>query len=212
MALDLPGHGGSDLPADIDSIEALADWVAIALDALEIKRSVIVGHSLGGWVALALARRHPDRVEGLGLLACAGLNRRLELPRLRMVLDMDDCAAAKQAMMWMAGGSTKNLPNFESKLLQQLEIPGARSCLTKIFEQIIAPACDERLPPFDWSDIKAPTQFIWGANDDVIHPPSATEGLFGKLSIIPDAGHMVHLQQAVATNQSLNEFVATLFH
>ena len=65
---DLPGHGGSPtLPAET-TIESMADDVAGLIDAEGIQSAVVVGLSLGGCVAQALAVRHPQLVSGLGLI------------------------------------------------------------------------------------------------------------------------------------------------
>lgn len=66
VAIDLPGFGQSDLPAE-PTMEAYATAVHSALDALGIARCVLVGHSLGGYVALEFAARWPDRLAGMGL-------------------------------------------------------------------------------------------------------------------------------------------------
>jgi pimeloyl-ACP methyl ester carboxylesterase len=69
IALDLRGHGRSDPPGDGDySIGALASDVGRVVDALDIERSVLVGHSMGGAVALARAATEPSRTAALLLL------------------------------------------------------------------------------------------------------------------------------------------------
>ena len=67
LAVDLPGHGASD-GAPLDSVEALADWVAALLDATGIAEAALVGHSLGALTALEAAARHPGKVAKLALL------------------------------------------------------------------------------------------------------------------------------------------------
>jgi pimeloyl-ACP methyl ester carboxylesterase len=74
VAFDLPGFGSSDAPAQ-GSIDGYARDVAEGIEALGLKRFILVGHSLGGAVATALAELHPDRVAGLVLLAPAGFGR-----------------------------------------------------------------------------------------------------------------------------------------
>jgi pyruvate dehydrogenase E2 component (dihydrolipoamide acetyltransferase) len=70
LAIDLPGFGGSDLPLH-PRIRAYADDVAAGLKRLDIAECTLVGHSLGGAVATAVAERH-ERVHSLVLLAPAG--------------------------------------------------------------------------------------------------------------------------------------------
>ncbi len=74
VRLDLPGFGGTPLSSGPGpSIDARGAFVADALGALEVSRCVLVGHSMGGAVALSAAVQAPDRVGALGLLASIGL-------------------------------------------------------------------------------------------------------------------------------------------
>ncbi|MFD0273314.1 alpha/beta fold hydrolase [Kitasatospora sp. NPDC127111] len=65
LAPDQRGFGGTELGAGEPSLDAVADDVALLLDAAGIDRAVIGGISMGGYVALAFARRHPQRLAGL---------------------------------------------------------------------------------------------------------------------------------------------------
>lgn len=70
IALDRPGSGYSTRdPGRATAIEDQADAVAALMDALGIERALLVGHSLGGALSLAIAQRHPHRVAGMALLA-----------------------------------------------------------------------------------------------------------------------------------------------
>ena len=69
IAPDLPGHGESPAPEGAYEMDAMADEVVALLDRLEITRPVVLGGlSMGGYVALALVLRHPERVRGLMLI------------------------------------------------------------------------------------------------------------------------------------------------
>jgi pimeloyl-ACP methyl ester carboxylesterase len=70
LALDLPGHGRSDGPARV-SIGALADGVIQVLDAANVHKALLIGHSMGSLIALDAAARHPERALGLALIATA---------------------------------------------------------------------------------------------------------------------------------------------
>ena len=67
LAVDLPGHGRSEGPP-LESIEAMADWLAALLDALEVATAAVAGHSMGSLVAWQLARAKPTRCRALALL------------------------------------------------------------------------------------------------------------------------------------------------
>lgn len=69
VTIDLPGHGISVVQGECHPMEFLADTVADAMTALGIERYTVVGHSMGGYVALAMCERYADRLDGLVLLS-----------------------------------------------------------------------------------------------------------------------------------------------
>src|SRR5262249_4556534 len=77
-ALDLPGHGESTKGVGTGALSGVAQVVAASMDAVGISSAHLVGHSLGGAVALALAAAEPQRVRSLALLASAGLGTEID--------------------------------------------------------------------------------------------------------------------------------------
>lgn len=67
VAIDLPGHGKSDVYNHGLTMTIMANWVKAVLDHLRIKRCVMVGHSMGGYVTLEFAMQFPEMIKGLGL-------------------------------------------------------------------------------------------------------------------------------------------------
>ncbi len=67
VRIDLPGFGGSDV-SETPGIEKYADATAAVLDFLKFEKSILVGHSMGGYAALAFAKKYPQRLAALGLL------------------------------------------------------------------------------------------------------------------------------------------------
>ena len=67
VTVDLPGHGQSDVLEEVHTMDLMAESVKAVLDKLEINECVIIGHSMGGYVALAFARLFPKVAKGLGL-------------------------------------------------------------------------------------------------------------------------------------------------
>src|SRR5215208_5615033 len=66
---DLRGFGGSSTVDSFSAMEDFASDIAMLLDHLEVQKTGIVGHSMGGYVALAFTRLYPERVSGLGLVS-----------------------------------------------------------------------------------------------------------------------------------------------
>ena len=70
LAPDLPGHGRSEGPP-LASVEAIADWIPALLDATNVRRAALVGHSMGSLAALDCAGRYPGRVSRIALIGSA---------------------------------------------------------------------------------------------------------------------------------------------
>lgn len=68
ICIDLPGHGGSAPLGYVHSMELLADAVLAVVSELQLRKIILVGHSLGGYVALAFAEAYPDITKGLVLI------------------------------------------------------------------------------------------------------------------------------------------------
>ena len=69
VAMDIPGHGISQVMGEVHTMEFLADTVIGVLDELEVAKATVVGHSMGGYVALQALRMHPERFNGIVLLS-----------------------------------------------------------------------------------------------------------------------------------------------
>lgn len=67
ICIDLPGHGNSDCFGYVHSMELMAECIKAVLDELNIRKCVMVGHSMGGYAALAFADMYPDNLRGLCL-------------------------------------------------------------------------------------------------------------------------------------------------
>lgn len=73
ICIDLLGHGNTSCLGYIHSMELMAEAVAFVLNKLKIKQSILIGHSMGGYVALAFAEKNPKKVNGLCLMNSTAL-------------------------------------------------------------------------------------------------------------------------------------------
>lgn len=181
VAVDLPGFGGSSAPRDA-SLDAYAADVAAALDHLGIARATVVGHSLGGGVAAALAHRSPV-VDALALLAPVGfgpirLAELASLPGVRHGLQAALPLGLANPLVVTAAYSTlvahRRLPSAD--LVARLSRGALRAGRgARMAVEAVAAAGREAggahaTPPFAF---EGPVAAVWGARDALVPPAHA---------------------------------------
>lgn len=176
-ALDLPGFGESELPAQAWGVADYQRFLCAFMDALQIARAAIVGHSNGGRVAIRLAATEPARVSKLVLVDSAGIRPPRGLRYYRRV------AMAK------TGKHAARLLGAPGRRLQALLVGRAASAdyaaagaLRPTFVRLVNEDLRRFLP-----DIGAPTLLVWGSEDTAT--PLSDARLMERL--IPDAGLVV---------------------
>jgi pimeloyl-ACP methyl ester carboxylesterase len=184
LAPDLVGFGGTEAPPEGMSLSSLTKYTGGFLDAMGIRRAVLVGNSLGGAVAIKYAARNPERVERLFLLNSAGL-----LDHAPSSLEPDDREEARE--LWrITAGTRSPLPNFFlDDMVRRTKTPARRAYLRS------GEPTDVR---DDLSKIEAPTTIIWGAKDGLI-PTSHGEEMRNAIPgaefiVLPEAAHVPQIQ------------------
>jgi pimeloyl-ACP methyl ester carboxylesterase len=205
LCIDLPGHGKSE-GTGYQSIWSYAQWLVSFLADLEIYQAIFVGHSMGGCIALALAIEHPNQVAGLALISTAA---HIEFPG--GILEQAAQPASFPLVTEMLVQRTFS-PAASPNLLRDATRRLGESRSSLLFGDLMACAA------FDVHDrldkIHAPT-LVMAGNDDLITPPACARALAvslagAKLKILPDAGHMLQLEQpnlaAAALKSYLSQF------
>lgn len=205
LAVDLPGHGRSEGPA-LDSIAELAGWVVRLLDAAEVERARLVGHSMGALIALDCAARHGDRVEALALLGVAA--KMPVHPDLLAAAEANDPRAAEMIVAWgfgarghLGGHAVPGLWMAGSGLhLLQNAAPG-------VLHRDLA-ACNAYDGGMEAAGkVGCPTRLILG-RDDRMTPAKAgrklSEAIPGaEVTELPASGHMMMIEQPDAALDAL---------
>lgn len=210
VALDLPGHGDSSKAEDHYTISSFADAVIDTMDELGIKRVHLVGHSLGGGVALQLVHLWPERFISVTLASAGGLGpevstslRAISLPGADLVLRGVSDRRAVASARWL--GTTLNRMGVDSILCRQ----GTLDSLSLYADEVQRHAFlstlrhvvnhrGQRVNGWEALDGMEPSRvmFTWGARDSVIpvaHGRRAHAVLPGsRLEVFDESGHLPH--------------------
>jgi len=236
--IDLPGMA---LPPSLMTADArfpqLAEHVAHAIDALGVRRAVVVGHSLGGGVALHLALRRPELVDGLVLLAPAALGRSLHwiyklycLPLVgRALLYPRGSGQRGFVRRFLVGALRRDDQKFVGRLIRHGNKARERALSSRAIVwanqpsvwrralMLITPggeqvafALGDRLK--ELSDM--PTLVLWGNEDRVICAGDAIRcrdfHQRAEIHVARGIGHMLPLEAAAWTNAHVAQFVRSL--
>lgn len=212
-ALDLVGAGSSAKPAIDYSVPALAGFLARFLDALgpDWQRVSIVGHSLGGAVALAFAGSYPGRVERLVLVDSAGLGPEIDRTVVGLMHSEPtlENQRAELARFFANPGLVQQA--LVEQLYQQRMQPGAQEAMVSTANAAFGDG-QQRIDLHDTLErLHIPVLVIWGEADAVIPVAHAQEGKRAsqsRLEVFAGSGHCPHIEHAGAFNQLVQSFLA----
>ena len=220
VAMDLPGHGMTEMPQEKISIELYGDFVAELCRRLDLAPAVLIGNSMGGFVTAEVAIRAPEVVERLMLLSAAGVSQ-IDLAK-RPVLAAGKAAGflatanvaqkrwiARRPVLrhWIMSLIVRHPSRIKADAMFEALMKGAdkpgfddalRGCLEYDFR--------ERLP-----QIGAPTIVIWGEKDMII-PVKDADAFVSMIEgarkvVIEDTGHVPMFERPRAFNELLEEFL-----
>jgi pimeloyl-ACP methyl ester carboxylesterase len=227
IAPDLLGHGKSDKPRADYSLGGYANAMRDLLTVLGIDKVTVVGHSLGGGVAMQFAYQFPERTERMILVAPGGLGpevspviRAITLPGFNQVMSALSLPVVKQVgSVSLRGLAQTGLPHTRdldevAAIYRHLTDRRARAAIRHVVSAVV-----------DWQGQivtmtdraylthAMPMCVIWGTEDDVIpvrHAGNAAEHAPGaRVEVIADAGHFPHKDHPQRFVTILEDFVRT---
>ena len=210
LALDLPGHGKSSKTIIDPSINGMEKFVSKFLELLDLTSVNIVGHSMGGAIAIQMLLDHPQTVKSLTLIGSAGLGTNInsdylngfvesqtpqEMTLVLQQLFADESLVSRQLVEGIL--NYKRLDGVE-RALKALSATFTLDQQTILADNLVASG--------------KPVLLIWGREDRIIpvsHAEnfSAAAGTNVGIEIFESAGHMVHMEKAYEVNRCLLDFL-----
>lgn len=216
VALDLQGFGYSARPATAEySQTAQAELVRRAMERLGIERAAVVGHSMGGAVAMRLAIRSPERVTRLVLVSSATdrlLRRGLRLGRLlrpflpiAALFTLHRKSYRRLALRFAVHDPAYVTPEVVEATFRPRRVKGT---LRALGAWLVDRGLDDPVAP---EHILQPTLLLWGEHDRLA-PLAQGEALArsiptARLEVVPSAGHLSLEEQPDFCNRALLEFL-----
>ena len=225
-AIDLPGHGLSPAPAAPVDGERAAEVVAAFLEQVPEGPAAVVGHSLGGAVALLATLRRPDLVSALALVSSAGLGRELSLSLRAMCLPGAD-RIVEVIGPWLvqavwrlhglrrrfAGGAPVEV--LAPVLAEAFEVYRRRHAIrafTAALRAVAGTGGQQARYVFAHrlGELAVPVLVVWGRGDRVlplVHGLRAAEAARGRFEVL-ECGHSPMLEAAARFTDVLRDFLA----
>jgi pimeloyl-ACP methyl ester carboxylesterase len=200
---DLPGHGESEPAAGPLKFSQVLQGLEAVLEQRGGKEPVtLVGNSLGGWLALVYAQRHPDRVARV-VSVCGGG------PRLQLKVSLSPAnrEEARQFMRALLDPGTPVPPDY---VLDDL----VRTSRTGAAGRLLAETADLEQHYLDgrFQEIRTPVDLLWGASDQLIPVESArrmeAELPAARLTVIPRCGHVPQRECSAAFESELGRLLS----
>ncbi|GAJ29541.1 acetoin dehydrogenase dihydrolipoyllysine-residue acetyltransferase subunit [Acidomonas methanolica] len=209
ISFDLPGHGESTKDVGDGSPATLAAITNDLLDTLGLARVHVAGHSLGGAVALELAKIAPSRVASLTLVAPAGLGDTINEAFIDGFINADRRKTLEPVLQMLVHDKALISRQMVDGIIRFKRLDGAMAALNAIARASFENGRQKEnlrgvLERFDGR-----VSVIWGAEDEIL-PVSGAEGLPAKVAVhvLPDTGHMPQLERSAEVNDLLTATIS----
>ncbi|MDQ3190338.1 MAG: alpha/beta hydrolase [Bacteroidota bacterium] len=215
ICIDLPGHGKTACLGYVHSMDLMAECVQTVLKQLKIKKSILIGHSLGGYVAMAFAELFPDNVKGLCLFhsSAAADNEVKKKDRERII------KLVKQSKKDLVKNLIPGLFTTENKKIYTQEIKDLVKTARKTTKQGIIAALEGMKERTEREIILRfsifPVLFIAGKKDPVIPYEVIVEQSKlprnAKAEVLENVAHMGFIEAREETLEIITRFAKSTF-
>ncbi len=223
ISIDLPGHGLSDLGNQPYEPSKFASFCWTFLDALGVDDVTLVGHSMGGGIAIRMAASRPDKVSKLCLACSATLGRDapfpfrlMTLPLLGSIMTKPNAMAVKQQIKATFFEPEKSVSPRIREIINRNVMSAGRQKAFLDTLRLMTDLGGQKLSLVEESRraLKAltmPVLFLHGHDDTVVPPQHSFEGRNlvegAELAFLDDCGHTPQVEQADEFNRHLSAFL-----
>ena len=212
ISLDIPGHGISEVKGEVHTMELLADVVAGVMEDLGAASGTVIGHSMGGYVALAFAQRHPDMLDGLVLLHSTP-NSDTELKKSNREREIELILAGKKDLLAKLtpslGFAEKNRVRFKghiNNLADQIIMTEPEGALALLRGMAARSDMNDMM-----LKLNKPELFIFGRFDDFIPEVAALEMAKNQPQAevvwLENSGHMSLIEETDLVAETIRTFI-----
>ncbi len=196
-SLNFSGHGGSPFSNTPFSIKLFATEVIAFLDKNKINSISIFGYSMGGYVALYLAKYHPERVNKIITLATKFI--------------WNETIAAKEIKMLNADKIEEKLPDFAAALQKRHAPNNWKTVLEKTEAMLIEMGKDNPLKRGDYPSVQHPVLIMLGDRDKMVSLDETTEVYINlpsaQLAILPNTAHPIEMVNQARLAYEIRSFL-----
>ncbi len=202
LALDLPGHGRSSKEVGAADMAMLTGVFEDFLNAVGIEQAHLVGHSLGGALALHIAMHNPERVVGLTLLAPAGLGPEINADFIEGFIGAGKRKEMRAALELLVADPALISRDMVDDVLKYKRLDGVDQALRRLADSLFPGGQQQVLDPSGLAQIPTPITVIWGQHDRIL-PIGHADVLPDRVEIhrLEGVGHMPHMEASAQVNQ-----------
>ncbi|MFN8005509.1 MAG: acetoin dehydrogenase dihydrolipoyllysine-residue acetyltransferase subunit [Terriglobia bacterium] len=206
-AFDLPGHGGSSKGVGGGTLLELTQTLEGFMKKVEIPKAHIVGHSMGGAVALGFAVNSPERVGSLTLVSSAALGREIDANFIEGFIAADRRKDLKPQLDRLFVDSGLVGRQMVEDVLKYKRLDGVEMALRTLATRFF-PDGQQAVDLRDrLGHLSMPVFVIWGAEDKILPASHATHLPQNvRTEVLPNCGHMIQMEAAAKFNRQLQSF------